>query len=328
MKSSTSILLIFLCVIQNASAIDIDRSKLESEPLAVLKYIHEHIKTRFQKMREESAHWRLTCDSGFGRNEQYSLTEKFEVWRDNNSIIAQSANRVYVSTASRAFMLLKMPDAASYSIAQITPFYNEKRTGQQISDFQQRAEIGVATEAIDLFKPSTASWYSTLVYSKDTTCTKGTTSNDGTLRFEFIANGNHSKENDRVSSGFIVFDLNKDCLPIESEVLLSSDRPNLGNSVLHSKYAYEKSHDVWICSTYTCSQKWKNDPKSDWHARFSYSDFDKIPLPQERTTLEHYGLVDPIEKPFVWWPYALVAVGLVGIGIYIFLTRRAKAKAA
>ena len=260
------------------------------------------------------------------------LIETYKIYCHGNTIVAVSDHIVYVSTDRRAFILHRVDTKKQYSIARIYPIFESQRSVSEMMIF----ETFVQGEAKRVFRPfaSSRAEYGLFAFIapgyRKITQTKLLDS--GSIQVSTTSTSDNIIPGQLHVDASCILDSSCGFAPSEGKLVFSEvNVPKNSNSTtnttqLQFQYVTRTENMPLTLKSLTEVESQSGRPTST--NVYEFSNYKIESVPPEMLTLEYYGVVDPIEKPFVWWPYALVALGLVGIGVYFFLRLRAKAKAA
>jgi len=310
-----------IAALANASPSAFAQPNITSDPRESFRQVISHLERTAEKSRTLSLGYQLDHHFSAAPANQTKLANTYRIRSCRDTLVVGTDLMVYVTTPNRAFLLHRQSKEQPYAIAAISPISSSPRTPAEVTAFERSVEGGaggafrVTSHAV---LPGALS-----IGSENSGLVRGCEKSDAfvhrfTCRAEPVADQPHSVSID----GFIEVDSRLDFKITKYQMATKGGTRDYVTTISCGYYAAEGDMPILIktCQQFVSSPRFvKENRYNDFH----YSNYELQPIPPEVLTLEHYGVTDPLRSTgSATWPYILVGVGAVGIGVYLFFRKR------
>ena len=316
-----SLLLFFHLVCLSTTYASFDPETLQADPANCYKMYMEYADATQSQIAVQSTSYALIC-------EFYSLGDKkpfshgqYKCYNSEHDFVLQGELLAYVCTPYRAFTLAKDRKESSFSITYISPVSSTTRAPAEIFRDDLRSNLGHACINMRLYAAKHFG-HPSAFQSPGVVCKKVTKVNETSYKFDFINKQTPDPKTAYVAGGSFVIDRRYDFSVTDHQVDIIFSGINTSQKTILDYYS---SPSVSVHSLKSINWKQTVGGKQSDNVICSYLDYKHEQIPAKMLTPEYYLVTDPL-KSDAWpiWPFILIGVGIVGIGVYLWLRWRSR----
>ncbi len=313
---------VVLFVFQAEACADFNEGLLQQDTNNCYQALVKHHDSLTTSHSQKSYTYEFLCQYYGANTKKPFSTERFKCFLDTNNFVLTGDSITLVSSPYRTFALNRSGVDNPYSIAYISQISRTQREKSEIEKDEQRAQLGHPSFLMRHHDARMRFGQLKSFSGDGVKCRKITAVGVGLYKLEF-ANINMPKpDQPALKSGYVIIDKSKDFAVVEHEMSIVLAANIIKQRCVIDYYPLEEALPHTMKSL-----RWTESRggATTYDIDFSFPNFSVAPFPKEMLTLEYYGVADPLQSD-AWpiWPFILIGIGIVGIGVYLWLRRRSR----